>query len=103
MHKAMTLVGILLASAAHAGQTGAFATAAFPMWACTNEQDIAKIMTMKTAKAMRDVAQRSGKCMRVDRGTTIWVHGGNALIEFGGIQGLSELYYYPATGVTYEE
>lgn len=48
---------------------------------------------------MKQVAVRQRDCQLVAAGTAVWVHGGNALIEFGSVKGFNTLLYYPAAAL----
>lgn len=94
---AVLMAGI---ASANAGQTGAFSTVTSTMWACADEQAIARVMVAGSPAKMRIAAREAGNCTTVQPGTNIWVHGGNALIEWGGVDGYSKALYYPVAGVS---
>lgn len=47
---------------------------------------------------MKETALVHG-CVMLEIGTRIWVNGGNALVEFGGVQGFDSELHYPAAAV----
>lgn len=85
-----------------AGQTGAFEEFKNRAWACSSEDAIADVMAGKSASIMKATASRRGGCHLIKAGTPVWVHGGNALIEFGSVEGQETLMYYPAAAVASE-
>lgn len=95
---AIALAVLLASPFAHAGQTGAFEEVRHRTWACGSEDVMADVMSKKTAKAMKETALVHG-CVMLEIGTRIWVNGGNALIEFGGVQGFDSELHYPAAAV----
>ena len=99
MNKYLVSVGLfVISSSSHAGMTGAFEKVVHRTWACGSEDAIADVMSRKTPKAMKNTALVHG-CVVLEPGTRIWVNGGNALIEFGGVQGLGSELYYPVAAV----
>lgn len=49
-------------------------------------------------EVMKETALVHG-CVMLEIGTRIWVNGGNALVEFGGVQGFDSELHYPAAAV----
>jgi hypothetical protein len=102
MRMTTIVAAMLAASIAHAGQTGAFGVTTATTWACKSEQSMARVMIQRTAADMRRVALQAGDCVLVAKGSSLWVHGGNALIEWGGVQPYDVPLYYPAAAARHE-
>jgi hypothetical protein len=102
MRTTTIVAAMLTATIAHAGQTGAFGVTTAATWACETEQSIARVMAQRTAAEMRRVALQAGDCVLVEKGSSLWVHGGNALIEWGGVQPYDLPLYYPAAAASHE-
>lgn len=96
-----SFIAILLLSTAlqaHAGQTGAFEEVYHRTWACGSGDAMADVMAKTSPKAMKETALVHG-CVLLEPGTRIWINGGNALIEFGSVEGLDSELHYPAAAV----